>query len=242
MQYSSLSQKSFLIFIVILFTTCCVIYDYAKPKDTEHEHIMQIFNANSFLNILEGISYVKKGKNPYEFDYLYKSPMFFYTMMFMNQGHYQLLAFFIAIYVIFAAVLSNIVRNDGMKSGLFALLLMNPYTIDMATRNSLIVFDYFWPALACQLINSDKLRNIKLSAFIFGYALHENPRGALFLSLAALIQRKKEKLEYSIKDFLFKYISYVLASILVCTFISYKLNNDNINFMITNYYNRVTIM
>lgn len=121
-------------------------------------------------------------------------------------------------------------------------MLVNPYTVELATRNSLIVFEYFWPALACLFLCSDSIRNLKLSAAIFGFSLHENPRGALFLSLAALILRKKENLGFSIKDFLLKYISYVLIFFFGFILASYKLNGNNMNFLVINYYNRVTSM
>lgn len=90
MTNSSASHKLLIVFVVTLFTASCIIYDYTKPKDSEHDRIMQIFNANSYLNILEGKSFLEKGKNPYEFDFLYKSPVFFYTMTFLNLSHYQL--------------------------------------------------------------------------------------------------------------------------------------------------------
>lgn len=110
---------------------------------------MQAFHANSYYNILEGQWLLSENHNPYEFEFLYRSPLFFYTVSWLNLGHYQLLALFAGVYVFFTYVLVNVVRESGNQLGLFTLMLVNPYTVDLAVSKNLIIFEYLWPVLAC---------------------------------------------------------------------------------------------
>jgi hypothetical protein len=199
---------------------------------------MQAFHANSYYNIIEGQHLLKEDHNPYEFEFLYRSPLFFYTTTWLNLSHYQLLVLFAGVYIFFAYIIVNVVRNSENQLGLFTLLLVNPYTVDLAVSKNLIIFEYLWPLLACYFLNSNSQRT-KISALVFGFSLHENPRTALFLSLAGLIMIKK--LELPTRR-VWEYGAQVLGWLAVFILISFKLNDNNPNFMVNNYYNRIAAL
>lgn len=179
---------------------------------------------------------------------------------------------------ILAELFENFWVINERRIGLFALVLLNPYTIDLVVRRNLIILEYLWPCAACSFliniprnsnfqkidektakikkkdeksnkfwqhytnncqIDSITWKNLTISALIFGFGVHENPRCFLFMAFAGLIILKK--IEFPVRMWQI-YIAMVIAFASFWMVLAWLLNNRNWNFAQNLYYHRITAL